>query len=117
VQGMIAMRARDFTTAEREFSAARWGIAGWTVSVVDVARAELSLGHPGDAVRTLRDAYVGPLDAMGRYQPRSEIDYWMSIAFARAGVADSARTYAGYVRQAWRTADPEVRRKLATLMQ
>ena len=67
-------------------------------------------------MRTLRDAYVGPMDAMGRYEPRSDIDYWMSIAFAQAGMPDSARVYAGHVRRAWRTADPEIKRKLDALI-
>lgn len=51
-----------------------------------------------DAVATLRDAYMAPVDAMGRYQPRSELDYLMSISFAQAGIPDSARAYASYVR-------------------
>jgi tetratricopeptide (TPR) repeat protein len=115
IRGLIAMRAGDYPRAIRELSAARWGTAGWTVTVVALARAQLALGRATDAVRTLRDAYTGPLDAMGRYQPRSEIDYWMSTAFARAGMRDSAQVYAGYVRMAWRSADPEVFRLLATL--
>ena len=116
VRGLIAMRAGDYARAEREFSSSRWGISGWTVSVVDAARAQLSLGRPSDAVRTLREAYVGPLDAMGRYEPRSEIDYWMSKAFAQGGQTDSARVYASYVRQAWQLADPEVKAKLQALI-
>jgi DNA-binding SARP family transcriptional activator/TolB-like protein len=115
VRGLVAMRGGDHARAEREFAAARWGIAGWTVSVVDQARAQLALGRAADAVKTLRDAYAGPLDAMGRYQPRSDIDYWMAIAFQQAGSADSARVYASYVGHAWRDADPEVRRRLDTL--
>ena len=117
VRGLVAMRGGDYARAEHEFSAARWGIAGWTVSVVDQARAQLALGRATDAVRTLRDAYAGPLDAMGRYQPRSDIDYWMATAFQQAGRADSARVYAGYVRRAWRDADPEIKRRLAGLPQ
>ena len=115
VRGLIAMRAGEYLRAENEFSASRWGIAGWTVSVVNQAQAQLELGRPDDALRTLRNAYAGPLDAMGRYQPRSEIDYWMSVAFTRVGEADSARVYAGYVRRAWQNADTEVRQRLAVL--
>jgi predicted Zn-dependent protease len=115
VRGLIAMRAGEYLRAENEFSASRWGVAGWTVSVVNQAQAQLELGRPDDALRTLRNAYAGPLDAMGRYQPRSEIDYWMSIAFTRVGESDSARVYAGYVRRAWQNADPEVRARIATL--
>jgi tetratricopeptide (TPR) repeat protein len=116
VRGLIAMRAGEYLRAEHEFSAARWGVAGWTVSVVNQAQAQLELGRPDDALRTLRNAYAGPLDAMGRYQPRSEIDYWMSVAFTRVGDADSARVYAGFVRRAWRSADPEIQKRLETLI-
>jgi DNA-binding SARP family transcriptional activator/TolB-like protein len=116
VRGLIAMRAGEYLRAEHEFSASRWGVAGWTVSVVNQAQAQLELGRPDDALRTLRNAYAGPLDAMGRYQPRSEIDYWMSIAFTRVGAADSARVYAGYVRRAWQNAEPEARRRLGALV-
>jgi hypothetical protein len=49
---------------------------------------------------------------MGRYVPRSELDLWMVRAFRAAGRADSAAVYEGYVRRAWREADPEVRRQL-----
>jgi tetratricopeptide (TPR) repeat protein len=115
VRGLIAVRAGEYLRAENEFSASRWGVAGWTVSVVNQAQAQLELGRPDDALRTLRNAYAGPLDAMGRYQPRSEIDYWMSIAFTRVGESDSARVYAAYVRRAWQNADPEVRARIATL--
>ena len=115
VRGLIAMRAGEYLRAENEFSASRWGIAGWTVSVVNQAQAQLELGRPDDALRTLRNAYAGPLDATGRYQPRSEIDYWMSIAFTRVGEVDSARVYAGYVRRAWQNADPEILTRLKVL--
>jgi hypothetical protein len=115
VRGLIALRAGEYLRAENEFSASRWGIAGWTVSVVHQAQAQLELGRPDDALRTLRHAYAGPLVAMGRYQPRSEIDYWMSIVFTRVGQADSARLYAGYVRRAWEKADPEILKRLDVL--
>jgi hypothetical protein len=39
----------------------------------------------------------------------------MSIVFTRAGQADSARLYAGYVRRAWEKADPEILKRLDVL--
>ena len=36
--------------------------------------------------------------------------------FAQAGEPDSARVYAGYVREAWKDADPEIRRLLDNLV-
>ncbi len=113
--GRIAMQGHRYSEAEREFNAARWGVAGWTVSVVWMARAQMAENHPTDAIATLRDAYRGPLDASGRYEPRSELDFLMATAFAAAKMTDSAAVYADYTRTAWKNADPEVKRQLATL--
>ncbi len=52
---------------------------------------------------------------MGRYVPLSEIDWWLARTFAAAGQGDSARVYAGYVRSAWRDADPAVKARLDSL--
>jgi hypothetical protein len=54
---------------------------------------------------------------MGRYVPISELDFRMARAFQQDGQSDSARVYAGYVRRAWRDADPEYRVRLAALPQ
>lgn len=115
VLGLIAMRGGHPLVAEREFQQARWGVAGWTATVAWLARAQLAQHHAREAIATLRQAYEGPLDAMGRYVPRSELDYLMSVSFRQAGMEDSAGVYARYVRRAWERADPEVRRLLGTL--
>ena len=78
-----------------------------------MAKTEMALNQPRAALAALRDAYASPLDGMGRYQPRSELDLLMAQAFSRAGQADSARIYEAYVRRAWRDADPELKRLLA----
>ena len=72
----------------------------------------LALGRPADAIATLRTAYATRLDAMGRYVPISEVDYWMAKAFAQAGQPDSARVYSGYVDRAWANAEPGLRARL-----
>jgi tetratricopeptide (TPR) repeat protein len=115
VRGLVAMRQHRYADAEREFQSARWGVAGWTRTLAELARAQLALGRPRDAVATLRDAYKGPVDAMGRYETRSQLDLLMAKSYAAAGVADSAAAYSGYVRTAWRDADPGIRARLATL--
>jgi DNA-binding SARP family transcriptional activator/TolB-like protein len=116
VRGLIAMQAGRFAEAERELSQARWApVEGWTRTTVALARAQAALGRPRDAIATLRTGYATRLDAMGRYVPISELDYWMAQTFAQAGAVDSARTYAAFVRSAWRDADPEVRRRLGGL--
>jgi len=114
VLGLIAMHAGRYAEAEREFSAARWGVAGFSATVAWLARAQLAQGHAAAAVATLRDAYEGPLDAMGRYQPRSELDNLMAIALQRAGMPARARVYAAFVTSAWQHADPEVRQNMFT---
>jgi len=113
IRALIAERAGDWARAEREFEQARW-VRGdaWTRTTTGLARVQLAQGRIGDAIATLREAYHARPDAMGRYQPRSEIDVMMSRAFAAAGMHDSARTYLGRARAAWAHADPEVRRLL-----
>jgi len=115
VLGRIAMLGKRYTEAEREFTAAQWEVSGWTANLAWLARAELAQNHPRDAVTTLRRAYQGGIDGMGRYEPRSELDYLMAISFRAAGQPDSAAVYAAYTRTAWSHADPEVHRLLAAL--
>ena len=113
VRGLLAMQQGRWLDAEAELQQARYGVAeSWTRTTVALAKTELALGQPRAALAALRDSYATPLDGMGRYQPRSEIDLLMAQAFRDAGDAESARTYEGYVRNAWRNADPEVRRLL-----
>ncbi len=115
VRGLIAERGGRLREAIREFGAARWGSAGWTVTVAHMARAHIALGEPKEAIALLREAYKSSPDAMGRYLPRSELDLLMAEAFGRAGMRDSSAHYAAFVRSAWRDADPEVRSLLSIL--
>jgi DNA-binding SARP family transcriptional activator/TolB-like protein len=114
-QGMLYFAEHRFADAERELKAAEWSVSTWTRTNVELARAQLAQGHARDALATLRDAYLSPVDGMGRYVPRSELDWWMSRAFVAAGDPDSARVYAGYVRSAWRHADPAVAARLDSI--
>ena len=116
VRGLIAMAGRRYAEAVQEFEEARWGAAGWTATDAMLAQAYLALGRTDGALTALRAAYEGPLDAMGRYVPRTDIDFLMALAFDRAGQKDSAAVYAAYVRRAWTGADPELRRRLAALL-
>jgi DNA-binding SARP family transcriptional activator len=115
VRGLIAMTGGRWAQAESEFGMARWGRSGWTRTLVELAHAQLAQGRATDAVVTLRDAYTAQLAAMGRYVPRSELDFEMARAFAASGAMDSARVYAAHVAIAWRAGDPRVRRQLTEL--
>jgi DNA-binding SARP family transcriptional activator/TolB-like protein len=113
VRGLIAARAGRYADAEREFSQAIWTrVEGWSRTAVALARARMALGRPRDAITALRTAYATRLDAMGRYVPISELDYWMAQAFLQAGEADSARVYARYLDQALKNAEPATRSRL-----
>ena len=113
VRGLLAMRAGNYTEAELEFLQAVWSkVEGWARTTVELARARMALGRPNDAIAALRTGYATRLDAMGRYVPISELDYWMAKAFAQAGQADSARVYSGYVDRAWANAEPGLRARL-----
>jgi DNA-binding SARP family transcriptional activator/TolB-like protein len=115
VRGLIAARGQRFEEAVREFGLARWGLAGWTRTLAEMAKAQMALGRPAAALATLRDAYATPLDAMARYEPRSGLDFLMALAFDQSGARDSAQVYARYVRRAWQDSDPEVRMQLVAL--
>jgi predicted Zn-dependent protease len=115
VRGLVAERAGRWDEAAREFEQALFGRAGFTRTNAELGRAYLALHRPVDALRVLRWAYEVELDAMGRYQPRSELDWLMAQAFAQAGQRDSASTYARYVRAAWAHADPEILSRPAAL--
>jgi tetratricopeptide (TPR) repeat protein len=113
VRGLIAERSGDYALAEDELRKAQWRVAdGWTRSTVELAKVQLERGRTTEAIATLRSAYASRPDAMGRYQPRSELDYFMALAFRRAGALDSAAVYEQYVRRAWSNADPEVKQLL-----
>jgi hypothetical protein len=110
------MAAGRYAEAEREFTQAIWTpVEGWGRTTVELASARAAQGRSEDAIASLRSAYATRLDAMGRYVPISELDYRMARLFVAAGVPDSARVYAGYVRTAWRDADPELKRLLQDL--
>ncbi len=115
VRGVLLLAQGRFADAERELVAAEWAANGWTRTNVELARARLALGRPDSAIAALRDAYMAPVDAMARYVPRTELDWWMSRAFAAAHEPDSAAVYAAYVREAWRDADPPLRARLDLL--
>ena len=114
-RGLLAMRAGNFPEAESEFRQAIWTwVEGWSRTTVELAKARMALGRPRDAITALRTAYATRLDAMGRYVPISELNFWMGQAFAQAGETDSARVYAAYFDRAWANAEPDARTRLAT---
>ena len=115
IRGLLAERAGDLVAARGEFEQALSAVRGFTRSNVELARVNMALGKPAQAITTLRAAYREPLDAMGRYAARSELDFQMAKAFQGAGQLDSARVYASYVRAAWVRGDPSFQARLTQL--
>jgi hypothetical protein len=115
VRGLLYSVQGKYADAEREFRAGEWTAAGWTRTNVELARAQLAQHHASDAIATLRDAHTAPLDAMGRYVPHSEVDWWLVRAFTANGQRDSALVYASYLRDVWKRADPPIRARLDSL--
>jgi DNA-binding SARP family transcriptional activator/TolB-like protein/Flp pilus assembly protein TadD len=93
VKGILAARRARWAEAAEEFEAARWCKACWTSTNLRLADVYLKLNRPNDALQVLRDAYLGPLDAMGRYTPRTEIDRRMTAVFNTLGMNDSAAAF------------------------
>lgn len=108
VRGLIALIGGRPEEASRELVQAEFGVAGWTRTNAALAESRLALNDAPGALAALRAAYEAPPDAMGRYLPRSELDYWMARAFTAAHRPDSARTYARFAAEAWSNADAEV---------
>lgn len=99
VRGLLLARAGRHEEAVAAFEAAEWSSTGWNRTLAERARSELALGRSAEALATLRRAYIVELDAMGRYQPRSELDSLMAEALSQAGLADSAAIYRAYFAQ------------------
>ena len=119
VRGLIALIEGRPDEASREFTQAEFGAAGWSRTNALLAESRLAVHDGAGALAALRAAYQAAPDAMGRYQPRSELDYWMARSFMEAGAADSARVYAQHVMSAWVKADPEAtarRREMAAIV-
>ncbi len=115
VRGLIAIRGNRLDEAERELNSALEFFPGFTRTNLMLVQVERRRGRPDLAIATLRRAFREPIDAMGRYAPRTELDFEMTLAFAAAGQADSARVYAGYVRRAWAGADSGEKARLSEL--
>ncbi|MGE0554777.1 MAG: BTAD domain-containing putative transcriptional regulator [Gemmatimonadales bacterium] len=115
VLGLLLAIEERHEAAASEFKAARWGTLTWTRPHAEEAKSLLASGRPDEAIDALRVASASHLEAMGRYLPRSELDFLMALAFRQAGRVDSSRVYEAYVRKAWADADPEVRALLGQL--
>ncbi|HEX6307495.1 MAG TPA: protein kinase [Longimicrobiales bacterium] len=89
--------------------------AGYTRTNLELARMELALGQPREAVRALRPALQRGLEAAGLYVTRTELQELLGRAFEAAGEPDSARAQYAQVLAAWQNADPEFAARRSSL--
>lgn len=102
---MFAAQRRD-EDAVREFrEAIHSPNLGFTRVNYELARAQLRLGRPAEAVNTLQSSLRGEIDASNLYITRTDLHELLAEAFDRAGQRDSAAAHHQAVVNAWRRAD------------
>jgi len=110
VRGLLSEARHHYDKAEVEFQQAIFSPTdGYTRVNFELARVELALGRPKNAVATLQSALRGQLDASNYYVTRTELRDALARAFAAAGQLDSARTQYAVVARAWSAGDAPFR--------
>jgi predicted Zn-dependent protease len=110
VRGLLSEARHDYGKAETEFRQAIYSpTVGYTRINLHLARVELALGRPKNAVATLQSALRGTFDGSNFYMTRTELHELLAQAFATDGQPDSARAHYAVVARAWRTGDASFR--------
>jgi serine/threonine protein kinase/tetratricopeptide (TPR) repeat protein len=107
---LLAARGAHAEAAELFRHAALHPVAptsGYTRTNLELARAQLALDRPEEAIRTLQPALRRGLEAGGLYVTRTDLQEMLGYAFEASGQADSARVVYTQVLAAWQNADPE----------
>ena len=110
VRGLLSEARHDYGKAETEFRQAIYSpTVGYTRINLHLARVELALGRPKNAVATLQSALRGTFDGSNFYMTRTELHELLAQAFATDGQPDSARAHYAVVARAWSTGDAPFR--------
>jgi tetratricopeptide (TPR) repeat protein len=110
IRGLLLSARGRVAAAAAEFRQAVWSLTyGYTRTNLELARADMALGRPREAIAVLQPAFRGPLDASNLYVTHTELHEMLARAFDAAGERDSAVTHYRWVVAAWRNADPEFR--------
>jgi DNA-binding SARP family transcriptional activator/predicted Zn-dependent protease len=80
---------------------------GYSRLNLQLARALLMIGRPGEAIPLLKNSLAGTLEAGNFYVARTELQETLARAYEDAGSPDSAAVYYRAVLRAWRHADPQ----------
>lgn len=102
---LLAGAGRDAEAAGEFRLAINSPTLGYTRVNLELARALLRLGRPGEAVPVLQAALRGDVDASNLYVTRTELHEVLAEAFRRQGEADSAAAHFRAVARALARAD------------
>ena len=108
VNGLLLEARGDWEGARSAFAASVWSPTE-NLAAARLGRAALRSGRPREAIQVLQAFLRGPLDAANQYVPRWEVHQLLGEAYAAAGISDSARVHAQWVRRALARAEPTYR--------
>lgn len=110
VRGLLWQARGEPEKAVEAFRAAMYSpTLGYTRTNLELARSLLALGRPAEAVRILRSAFHGSLDASNLYVTRTELHELQARAFEAAGQPDSAAAHYRVVTDSWSAGDAPFR--------
>lgn len=110
VRGLLWQARGNHERAVEAFRAAIFSpTVGFTRTNLELARSLLALKRPDEAVRILRPALHGGLDASNLYVTRTELHELLGRAFEAAARPDSAAAHYQVVADSWAAADPPYR--------
>ncbi len=116
VSGLLLSARGRWADAERELRRAlNDPTDGYSRVNLELGKALIAEGRPGEAIPVLRAPLHGPIEASNYYLTYTELHAALGAAFDRAGAADSAVAHYRRALSAWRDADPEFAPRIAQL--
>jgi serine/threonine protein kinase/predicted Zn-dependent protease len=115
LRGLLLLARGNADEAVREFYQALFAPAGYTRVNYDLARALLHVRRPQQAVAVLQPAARGTIEGSNLYVTSTELHELLAQAWDAAGTRDSALVHYRAVLHAWRSADPVLRDRVASV--
>lgn len=107
IRGLLWLARGDTARAAEALRASIWSWTdGYTRANYELAKAELALGRPREAVYPLQAALRGDLQSSNLYVTRTELHEVLARAFEMVGERDSAAAHYRLVVRAWAGAEP-----------
>jgi DNA-binding SARP family transcriptional activator len=107
IHGLLFLARGDTSNAMAAISNSIYSLpAGYTRENYDLARLQLRVGRPRDAIASLQPIMRGKLDASNMYVTQTEVHELLAQAWEAAGRSDSASAHYARVARAWEHGDP-----------